>query len=233
MTRTPVVIDYYSDLLCVWAYVAQVRVDEIQQEFGDKVSIRHHFFSLFGDTATRIGAGWHDRGGFAGFHDHVAAVCEQHPHVSLHPNVWKLGCQPSSSAVPHLMIQAIQVLVADGVIDDQRDAAGKTSTERIICAIRQAFFEQGKNIGEMGVLWDIIAPFNVPRSAVEQVLDNGRALALHSQQNEQRYGLQLSGSPTFILDGGRQRLFGNVGYRVIQANIEQLLRQDSAQMSWC
>ena len=78
MNRAPVVIDYYSDLLCVWAYVAQVRVDEIQQEFGEKVIINHHFFSLFGDTTTRLEVGWKDRGGFSGFHDHVAAV---EPHV--------------------------------------------------------------------------------------------------------------------------------------------------------
>jgi predicted DsbA family dithiol-disulfide isomerase len=233
MNRAPVVIDYYSDLLCVWAYVAQVRVDEIQQEFGEKVIINHHFFSLFGDTTTRLEVGWKDRGGFSGFHDHVAAVCDQHPHCQLHPDVWKLGCQPASSAVPHLMIQAIQVLVADAVVDDQRDATGKTRVERIICAIRRAFFEQGKNIGQMDVLWEIIAQFDVPRSAVEQVLNDGRALARHALQNEKRYSLQLEGSPTFILDGGRQKLFGNVGYRVIQANIEQLLRDQPAHMSWC
>ena len=35
------------------------------------------------------------------------------------------------------------------------------------------------------------------------------------------------------LDGGRQTLFGNVGYRVISANIEELLHQPSGEASWC
>lgn len=233
MTQSPIVIDYYSDILCVWAYIAQVRVDEIQQEFGPRVEIKHHFFSLFGDTQTRLGVGWKDKGGFDGFHDHVKAVCEQHPHVRLHPDVWKLGCQPASSASPHLMIQAIQALVKVGSLDNSRDETQKTLVEHVICAIRRAFFEQGRNIGDMAVLWTIISDFGIDRTAIQQVLDNGSALALHSQQNEKRYTLQLEGSPTFIMDGGRQKLFGNVGYRVIQANIEQLLKDKQTEMSWC
>lgn len=233
MSQSPIVIDYYSDILCVWAYIAQVRVDEIQQAFGEKVVFKHHFFSLFGDTETRLGVGWKDKGGFDGFHDHVNAVCLQHPHVQLHPDVWKPGCQPASSATPHLMIQAIQVLVNKGALDNPRDGNQKTLVEQVICAIRRAFFEQGRNIGDMAVLWDILGDYGIDRAEVQRVLDDGSALALHSHQNEKRYTLQLEGSPTYILDGGRQKLFGNVGYRVIQANIEQLLKDKSTEMSWC
>ena len=46
--------------------------------------------------------------------------------------------------------------------------------------------------------------------------------------------LGLQGSPSFVLNDGRQKLYGNVGYRVIEANIEELLRAPSAdQASWC
>jgi predicted DsbA family dithiol-disulfide isomerase len=41
-------------------------------------------------------------------------------------------------------------------------------------------------------------------------------------------------SPTLVLNQGRQRLNGNVGYRVIEANFKELLREPHAgQASWC
>ena len=41
-------------------------------------------------------------------------------------------------------------------------------------------------------------------------------------------------SPTFILNEGRQKLYGNVGYRVIEANLQELLKSpDASQASWC
>jgi hypothetical protein len=35
------------------------------------------------------------------------------------------------------------------------------------------------------------------------------------------------------MDGGRQILYGNVGYRVLHSNIEQLLKHPQDEASWC
>ena len=43
----------------------------------------------------------------------------------------------------------------------------------------------------------------------------------------------VSGSSTYVLDGERQVLFGNVSYRVINANIEKRLRNPTNEASWC
>jgi predicted DsbA family dithiol-disulfide isomerase len=40
-------------------------------------------------------------------------------------------------------------------------------------------------------------------------------------------------SPTFIFNEGRQRLNGNVGYRIMEANIRELLNNPSREESWC
>ena len=45
--------------------------------------------------------------------------------------------------------------------------------------------------------------------------------------------LGLKGSPTWVLNEGRQVLFGNVGYRILSANIEELLKHPGAEASWC
>jgi len=43
----------------------------------------------------------------------------------------------------------------------------------------------------------------------------------------------VSVSPTLIFNEGRQRLNGNVGYRVIEANIRELLHNPPGEESWC
>lgn len=44
----------------------------------------------------------------------------------------------------------------------------------------------------------------------------------------------VQGSPKFVLNEGRQKLNGNVGYAVIEANINELLRSPIAgAANWC
>ena len=46
--------------------------------------------------------------------------------------------------------------------------------------------------------------------------------------------MKIEGSPTFVLNEGRQKLYGNVGFRIVEANIAEMLRQpDPDQASWC
>ena len=46
--------------------------------------------------------------------------------------------------------------------------------------------------------------------------------------------LGVKGSPTFVMNEGRQVLFGNVGYKLIEANVEELFREQSGDAaSWC
>ena len=40
-------------------------------------------------------------------------------------------------------------------------------------------------------------------------------------------------SPSLLLNDGRQRLNGNVGYRVIAANVREILERPPGQLSWC
>lgn len=42
------------------------------------------------------------------------------------------------------------------------------------------------------------------------------------------------GSSTFILNDGRQKLYGNIGYRLLEANVDELLNKPAAnEASWC
>ena len=59
---TKITLDYFTDVLCIWAYVAQIRLDELNQEFDDKIQVNEHCVALFGNTEKRIGEGWKDKG---------------------------------------------------------------------------------------------------------------------------------------------------------------------------
>lgn len=43
----------------------------------------------------------------------------------------------------------------------------------------------------------------------------------------------IKGSPSYVIDGGRQVLYSNVSYRVLHANIEELAKDPPEKASWC
>jgi hypothetical protein len=100
-------ITYFSDVLCVWAYVAQARIEAIKEKFGNSVRIEHRFCSVFGDTNTKIASTWKDRGGYEGFSTHLRHVAGRFPYAVVHPEIW-LKTRPLSSASPHLFMKAVQ-----------------------------------------------------------------------------------------------------------------------------
>jgi predicted DsbA family dithiol-disulfide isomerase len=69
---------------------------------------------------------------------------------------------------------------------------------------------------------------------VQDVIDSGAAHADFEADRRDQQTLMVQGSPTIILNEGRQKLFGNVGYDVIEANVLELLRSPAVgAASWC
>ena len=213
-------ITYYSDLLCIWAYISQARLDEVRKNFPDSVEIEHRFCSVFGDTRHKIGQGWAKRGGYAGFGDHAREVADRFEHISVHPQLWKHNA-PASSTPAHIAVKAVQ-------------RVSHQQTEEFIHQLRDRFFVQGEDIGQWPVLEDVLDKIGIDVAAVRECLTNGIAHAdLEADRREQQANL-VSGSPTILLNEGRQKLYGNVGYTVIEANIRELLRSpESGAASWC
>ena len=60
-------VTYFSDVLCIWAYASQARVNAVKEQFGDAVQIKHRFCSVFGDTTGKITSTWKGKGGYGGF----------------------------------------------------------------------------------------------------------------------------------------------------------------------
>jgi len=221
-TPPPAVVSLtaFSDVLCVWAYVAQIRLDEAKAEFGDALVIRSRCCSVFGDTAQKIGIGWADRGGYAGFNRHLREIGDRFEHVSIHPELW-IAVRPPSSLGAHLTLKALQ-LVDDAAADGYARA------------LRTAFFSECRNIAERSVQHDLLAAIGADVAAVDDALARGLAHAALAADLAAAETQRVHGSPTYVLNEGRQVLYGNVGYRVLEANLRELLRVPSSESaSWC
>ena len=213
---------YFTDVLCVWAYVSQARIDELGEEFGDAVQVRHRFCSVFGDTPHKIASEWKDKGGYDGFNAHLRRVAERFPHIELDRDLW-LVVRPASSASPHLYLSALRLAHPESGM-----------LERAAWAFRLGFFRDGRDISNLEVQRDLASSLGADLDAVDERLRDGSAHARLMEDYQAAEKLRVEGSPTLVLNEGRQKLFGNVGYRIIQANIQELLRQPGPdEASWC
>lgn len=235
MTRqAPVTITYFSDVLCIWAYAAQARLAEVAKRFGNDVLVDYELCSVFGNSADKIARGWADQGGYAGFNRHLRDVAAQFGHIDVHPDVW-LTAKPASSDSAHVFIKAVQIAERNGSAGATPGAQedGRIST-RFIWRLRLAFFHECRNISMRSVQCEVAEQIGIPRGPIEALIDNGDAFAALASDYRDRERLGVEGSPTFVLNQGRQKLYGNVGYRVIEANVRELLRTPGVgEMSWC
>ena len=122
---SPVVVTHFSDVLCVWAYVSQVRLDELRRRHPGRIAVRSRLCSVFADVATKIVAGWHDRGGAAAYRRHVESVVAGFGHVRLHEDAWA-ATVPTTSATPHAIVKAAELAAPAGA-----DDLGRTAAERL------------------------------------------------------------------------------------------------------
>jgi len=216
----PLVIDYYSDVLCVWSWVAQRRNDELHSQWGEQIQLRSHYLNLFGSYERRMSQQWATRGGAEGFADYVHASVKPFDNAPIHPALWR-STKPQSSLNAHLFIKACEL------------HHGREASERFTLAIREAFYTQAQDIGQQSIILDIAKRQSLESALLLDALECGTAAAALMVDYQKAQENNIKGSPSWVLDGGRQVLYGNVGYRVLHANIEELLRKPSGEASWC
>jgi predicted DsbA family dithiol-disulfide isomerase len=223
----PIRISYYSDVLCVWAYIAQIRLDELTTNFPNQISIDYHFVSIFGNAHEKLETRWRDKGGLRGYSNHVHEVAKKFAHITVHPDIW-VNATPSSSTSCHLFLHAIQLLEIKGIVPKSEKVF-----EKAIWAFREAFFTKLADISDRKVQFAIAKKLGLKSKVIQAQIDSGEAYALLSKDFDLVKEHTVSVSPTLIFNEGRQRLNGNVGYRVIEANIRELLHNPADEQSWC
>lgn len=217
---SPIVIDYYSDVLCVWAWIAQRRLDELNAEWGEKIEVHYHYLNLFANTEQRIGQGWADRNGFAGFSNHVIESAMPYPDAVVHERIW-LDVRPKSSLNAHLLLKAIELV------------EGREASARYSYRLRQQFFEENQDIGDLDLLLNLAKNCGFSQAAVDRAIKSGDAAAQLARDYQLAQEQRIQGSPSWVMNNGRQTLYGNVGYRLLSANIRELLDKQVTEASWC
>lgn len=219
MTAKSVNIQYFSDVLCAWAYVGQARLNELESHFGAEVVTDSHFMNVFGDARGKLHAGWKDRGGLAGYAEHVRSVIARFDHVSIHPDTWE-KVAPHSSLNSHIFLAAVKL----HDVEMFRKAAW---------ALRLAFFRDAIDISSRKAQLEVAESIGLSVKKIEELLYSGKAHAELSRGLNVAKQYSVNVSPTFVFNEGRQRLTGNVGYRVVEANVTELLRQPEEGQTWC
>ena len=225
-------VSYFSDALCIWAYIAQARIDAVKEKFGDAVRLDHRFCSVFGNTAVKITSTWRDKGEYAGFNEHLRNVALQFPHIKVDPDIW-LTTRPPTSTSAHLFMIAVQQWQHERAREDQGESAASIF-DRVVWAFRCAFFRDCRDIARWDVQCELAEALGVDIDAIEKRIHDGTAFAGLATDYQDADKMRIEGSPSFVLNEGRQKLYGNAGFRIIEANIQELLRAPGGdQASWC
>jgi predicted DsbA family dithiol-disulfide isomerase len=223
---TPTRILCFTDVLCGLCYAADARFEQLKADFGEQVELSFHFVSVYGDVRRRIdGRGMSDSAYAAMIRDGLG----RYDHVEGHPELFERFV-PRSSVPAHLYLRAVKLLEDQGVI---AVGDGPTPFERLMWALRLAFFRDLRDISRRDVLDDVAGRIEIPIAEVARVIDDGSAFAELAHDGELQRKHNVTMTPTLVLNDGRQLLNGNVGYRVIEANIRELLSDRVAAKSWC
>lgn len=220
MPAEPLTIEYYSDVLCVWAWIAERRNQELEEAFGEQLRFNCHYLDVFSDTATRIGKGWAEKGGYVGFGQHVKDAAAPYEDAPVHAQLWEKS-QPSTSANAHLVIKATG-LIADG-----------ETARKLARNLRERFFVHAEDIGRLELVLSAAEELGVERKPLRQAIDGGTPMAALLADNKLAETHNIQGSPSWLMNSGRQVLYGNVGYRVLHVNVEECLRRPAHEASWC
>lgn len=216
---------YWSDPLCVWAFVAQSKLDALIEAFGDKVDVQHRVVPVFGSVPWRLSQGSWAAGGVEGRVAATRKVASMFGHDSVTGAVWQED-PPASSWAPALAIKAAFGLANDGVIAKEEACAFQWR-------LRQRFFLDDVNIARRAEQLRVADEADLPVPELERRLDDGTALAALFEDHQARESQMISGSPTYVFDGGRAKLYGNFDGNVLHATVQLLLRGLDAGGSDC
>jgi predicted DsbA family dithiol-disulfide isomerase len=222
----PITILCFTDVLCGFCYVADARMEQLAADFGGQVELSYHFVSVYGNVRRKL-----DRrgGGDAAYGAMVRRILGGYDHVEVHPDVFQRQL-PTSSLPAHLYLRAVKLLEDEGVLGG---ADGPSLFEGMMRELRLAFFRDLRDISKREVLDDIAAQLGIPGAPVARAIDDGRAFAELAYDAELQEQHKVAVTPALVLNDGRQLLNGNIGYRVIEANIRELVSNRAAAMSWC
>ncbi len=218
-------VDYWSDPLCIWAFVAQDKLDRVLSELGEQLVVHYRVVPVFGSVAWRFTRGPWASEGVDGRVVATRRIAEQAGRTDVSGECWRKA-PPASSWAPAMAIKAVFAMESCGEVPQGSGA-------RYQRAVRTHFFVNDENVARRDVQLKIADAEGLPRGGIEQQLDDGTALALVWEDFIEKERLKIQGSPTYVFDGGRAMLYGNFEYGILRSTVDSLLRGLRAGCSTC
>jgi len=185
----PLTIDVVSDVVCPWCYVGEKRLEAALAEEPQPVTLRWRPYQL----DPTIPAGGLDRAEYMERKFGKSGRLQ-----SVHDNLTRLGAELGIPFAFDRIKRSPNTLDAHRLI---RWASSAGMQGAIVDRLFKAYFVEGRDIGDRGVLIEIAGEFGLDAKLVEKLLKEGADADLVRQEIEQAQGMGVSGVPFFIFGG--------------------------------
>jgi predicted DsbA family dithiol-disulfide isomerase len=195
-SREAIVIDVVSDVVCPWCYIGKRKLEAAlgelaAQDPAAEPAVRWHPFQLNPDLPPQgiarsayLRAKFGGEGRAADIYARVKAVGAE---IGIAFDFDRIEVQPNTLPA-HRLIAWVQ----------ERDAG---LTDGVVERLFQAYFVQGRAIGDSEVLAQIASEAGLDRDAARAMLASAEGLAAVSAEDREARSVGINGVPFFIFNG--------------------------------
>jgi predicted DsbA family dithiol-disulfide isomerase len=197
VSRDAVAIDVVSDVVCPWCYIGkrklEIALDElVARHPPQEPSVRWHPFQLNPDIPAEgiprsayLSAKFGGEGRAADIYARVKAVGAE---VGIAFDFDRIQVQPNTLAAHRLIAWA-------------QDRGGAKQTSDLVERLFEAYFVQGRAIGDAEVLVAIASEAGLDPGVARAMLASAEGLAAVSAEDREARSVGINGVPFFIFNG--------------------------------
>jgi predicted DsbA family dithiol-disulfide isomerase len=182
-------IDIVSDVVCPWCYLGEKRLETVLADEPRPVAVRWRPYQL----DPTIPEGGLDRA------EYMAKKFGKSGRLqAAHDNLVRLGAEVGLPFAFDKIKRAPNTLDAHRVI---RWASSAGVQGKVVDRLFKAYFVEGRDIGDRGVLIDIAGECGLDPKLVEELLAEGADVDVVREEIAQAQAIGVSGVPFFIFAG--------------------------------
>jgi predicted DsbA family dithiol-disulfide isomerase len=182
-------IDIVSDVVCPWCYLGEKRLEAVLADEPRPVAVRWRPYQL----DPTIPEGGLDRA------EYMAKKFGKSGRLqAAHDNLVRLGAEVGLPFAFDKIKKAPNTLDAHRVI---RWASSAGVQGKVVDRLFKAYFVEGRDIGDRGVLIDIAGECGLDPKLVEELLAEGADVDVVREEIAQAQAIGVSGVPFFIFAG--------------------------------
>jgi len=186
MTRTPIRVDVWSDVQCIWCYISSARLRTAIARHPGSVEVVHHSFQLTPDAPVDIDRDAHVRRQNVD-PQRMQLIMGQLRQLTAQEG---LSYDPDSTQ-PTNSRQALELLQHAGTLGKRAEL-----TRRLF----EAYFAEGRHIGHLSELLDIAEEIGLDTAAAAEALSDRRHADDVDADIRQAQQLGARGVPFYVID---------------------------------